>query len=383
MKKYDLIIVGGGVIGTFCAFNALKLKKSVLLIEKDSTPYEASFRNFGQGVPSGQTLDKWFEYGRKSLEIYKEIQTATDISLVQNGSWYIASDEFEATLIEELHQILQDKNYASKLYNKEDCLNFQPNLQNNYVKAGLFFPQEVSLNPLIMVHEVRNFLINQFGLDYLPNTAVIGVEKKRGVVKIDTALKKVFWSDQIILANGKDTQFLLPEFYPENLLSISKLQMLRLKKQAPQIKSNLLTGLTIRRYGSFKSCPSYKQKPSNPHVQKLENHGIHILFKQATDGSIILGDSHAYQPANQIGDFGFEVQEEINQLMLEEAKKIIQLDTWELDSTWNGFYLQTQNDDIYLNTVDDIIHIINGIGGKGMTTSPGFTKEFIHSIFSR
>ena len=150
MKKYDLIVVGGGVIGTFCAYHALKLKKSVLLIEKDSSPYEASFRNFGQGVPSGQSIEKWFEYGRRSLEIYKEIQAQTDISVVQNGSWYIASDDFEATLLEELQELLNEKKYHSKLYTKEDTIALQPNLDANYVKAGLFFPQEVSLNPLLM-----------------------------------------------------------------------------------------------------------------------------------------------------------------------------------------------------------------------------------------
>jgi glycine/D-amino acid oxidase-like deaminating enzyme len=70
-RKYDLVIVGGGIIGTFCAYHALRKGKSVLLLEKDVQPYEASFRNFGQAVPSGQALDTWFNYGRKSLKIYK------------------------------------------------------------------------------------------------------------------------------------------------------------------------------------------------------------------------------------------------------------------------------------------------------------------------
>ncbi|MEY3412491.1 MAG: hypothetical protein RIQ70_1179, partial [Bacteroidota bacterium] len=54
-------MVGGGIIGTFCAYHALKKGKSVLLLEKDSQPHEASIRNFGQIIPSGQSLDKWFQ----------------------------------------------------------------------------------------------------------------------------------------------------------------------------------------------------------------------------------------------------------------------------------------------------------------------------------
>lgn len=383
MKKYDLIIVGGGIIGTFCAYHALKLKKSVLLIEKDSEPYEGSFRNFGQGVPSGQKLDKWFDYGRRSLQIYADIQEETDISVVKNGSWYFSSNAFESTLLEEIQTIFKEKNYTSRLYTKNECLEIHSNLKQDYVHAGLFIPQEVSLNPLVMVHRVRTYLIEKLGLHYLPQTTVVGLEKKRGIVKLDTSKQRTFWSDQVIIANGKDTQILFPSIYNENDLLISKLQMMRLRKQKRQIQSNILTGLTIRRYGSFYACPSYSQKNTSPEEAELEKLGIHILFKQADDGAIILGDSHEYAPANQQAHFGFEVKQHINDLMLREAQKIMHLDSWELESTWNGFYLQTKNDEVFTHTIDGIIHIVNGIGGKGMTTSPGFTQEFIQLIYSK
>jgi glycine/D-amino acid oxidase-like deaminating enzyme len=48
MKKYDLIVVGAGNLGTFHAYHALQMGKSVLMIEKDSEPMEATVRNFGQ-----------------------------------------------------------------------------------------------------------------------------------------------------------------------------------------------------------------------------------------------------------------------------------------------------------------------------------------------
>lgn len=114
----------------------------------------------------------------------------------------------------------------------------------------------------------------------------------------------------------------------------------------------------------------------------LQEKGIHILFKQADDGSIILGDSHEYVPANEQANFGFEVSSEINEMMLNEAKRITNLDNWTVDSTWAGFYLQGTTSEIFTKVVDDVIHIINGIGGKGMTTSPGFTSEYIQNLYS-
>lgn len=380
-KKYDLIVVGGGVIGTFCALHALRKKKSVLLIEKDEVPFEASFRNFGQAVPSGQSMNKWFDYGRKSLKIYKDLQELTDISLVKQGSWYLASDDQELTLLEEMSQIFNERGYTNNLHSATECLESNPHFNKSYVKGGMFLPEEASLNPLVMVHRVREYMIKSLGLHFMPNTAVIDVEKKRGIAKLVTSKNETIWADHIILANGRDTQFLLPEHYQADELKISKLQMMRLAPQAKILKANILTGLTIRRYESFHSCPSYAKITANEHQQKLQAAGIHILFKQADDGSIILGDSHEYAPVHKQSKFGFEISTEINEMMLNEAKKILHLPDWTVDSSWAGFYLQSTVADVFTKSVDSVIHIINGIGGKGMSTSPGFTEEYIQKLY--
>jgi glycine/D-amino acid oxidase-like deaminating enzyme len=53
MKHYDLIIVGGGVLGTFHAMHALELGLRVAVLERSKTPRGSSVQNFGQVVPSG------------------------------------------------------------------------------------------------------------------------------------------------------------------------------------------------------------------------------------------------------------------------------------------------------------------------------------------
>ena len=89
--QYDLIVIGGGVLGTFHAYHALKAGMKVAIIEKDKMPKSATIQNFGQVVPSGMD-SKWQTYGRESLAIYKEIQSQFDISVRQNGSVYLASN---------------------------------------------------------------------------------------------------------------------------------------------------------------------------------------------------------------------------------------------------------------------------------------------------
>lgn len=144
--KYDLIVIGGGILGTFHAYHALKLGKSVLQLEKDNFPVGATVRNFGQVVPSGMTGD-WFKYGCRSLQIYQEIQAEFDISVRKNGSVYIASDEDEQTLLHELKSHYDTLGYSQNLMDTKAIVDKYPSIKASYAKEALFFDQEVSVEP--------------------------------------------------------------------------------------------------------------------------------------------------------------------------------------------------------------------------------------------
>lgn len=384
MKKYDLIVVGAGNLGTFHAFHALQMGKSVLMLEKDSEPMEATVRNFGQVVPSGQALDTWFEYGRKSLKIYKSIQDKFDISARQNGSYYFASDDDEAKLLEEARALFKMRDYPSELLNRKSCFERVPALNNSYYKQGLFFPEEFSVEPRTMVHRVRQLLESDYHLDFVNNTTVVDCWVKNGLCEVKTSKGTTFWSDKVAICNGRDFKALYPSVFEESGMKVSKLNMMStypIKEVA--LKGNILSGLSIRRYDSFKSCSSYTTI-SQPEWQKPYNQwGIHLLFKQALNGSIIIGDSHEYAGVLESASLDFGINMSINDLILKEAKRILNLPNWGIQNYWAGYYSQTEDGGVFEYEIDDKIFIATGIGGKGMTTSPGYAQKRIGDIFRK
>ncbi|KVV15527.1 TIGR03364 family FAD-dependent oxidoreductase [Flavobacterium sp. TAB 87] len=382
--KYDLIIIGSGVLGTFHAYHALLNGMSVAILEKNGKPEGATVRNFGQVVPSGMDR-KWQNFGKESLNIYKNIQSQFDINLRQNGTIYLASNEEEMQLIEELHQINMSNDYMSTLLTKEQCLVKYDGLRADYCKGGLFFPQEVTVEPNTMIHKLHEFMILNLGLDLYTNTSVVNTENNVGEVVAITSTGITYKASKIIICNGSDFKILYPEIYNNSDLIVSKLQMLQTKPQQNNYKLNgsILTGLTIRRYESFEECPSYQSIKAKENPKSFEKkYGVHILFKQAMDGSVILGDSHEYASAKEIDSLGFDLNMDIDNFMIEEAKKIIDLPNYEIQKRWFGMYSQCKNKDIFEYTVDQNIHIITGIGGKGMTGSAGFAKYNIAKIFN-
>lgn len=381
-KKYDLIIVGGGVLGTFHAYHALEQGLRVAIIEKDKQPQGATVRNFGQVVPSGMNT-KWQLYGRESLDIYKQIQRRFDISVRENGSVYLASDDAEWQLLEELASINQRNGYASQLLTRQECLENYPGLNPGYVKAGLFFPEEVTVEPRLMIGRLLSYLVNAKGLDYYGSTAVFNCTALTNGVEVHTAGGTVFNAVKVVICSGAEFKILYPGLFAGSDLEVTKLQMLQTVPQREYaLKGSILTGLSIRRYEAFEECPSFAGIKAKEDPGSFEKKwGIHILFKQAADGSVIIGDSHAYADAADADDLGFDLRADVDAFMIAEAQKIIGLPSYEIQSRWHGSYAQCREQDLFQHTVDDNIHIVTGIGGKGMTGSAGFSKENIQRIF--
>jgi len=382
MNEFDLLIVGGGVLGTFHAYHALEKGLKVAILEKDKLPQSATVRNFGMVVPSGMDT-KWQSYGRESLSIYKEISKKVDLTMREYGNIYIASNPEELVLIEELHQINLANGYTSLLLSKEECLAKYPGLRSDYVLAGLYFPEEVLVEPREMIYRLQDFLVKEKGLHLLNYQQVNHCEVVNDRVEVTTSAGAVFKAEQAIICNGSDFQTLFPDVFAKSEIEVVKLQMMQTAKQPSNfvLPSGVLTGNSIRRYEAFEECPSFAAIKAKEDPQSLtKKWGINILFKQAMDGSVIIGDSHEYANVANANDLGFDNKEEINQFMIDEAKKVIDLPNFEIEKRWIGIYSQVKNHDIFEHTIDERIHIITGIGGKGMTVSAGFAKEKIAKL---
>lgn len=377
--KYDLIIVGSGILGTAHAYHAANKGLKVLILEKDNFPVSSTVRNFGQAVPSGMA-GKWFGYGVKSLKFYQDIQQQADISLRKNGSIYIASDEDEWLLANELYNHHQTTGYQCNLLSKRQCLDMYPELKVDYVKGAIYFPEEVSVEANQLIYKLLGFLKEQKNVNVKYNSLVISCEERYDEVVVRTASDEQFFASKILVCSGYNFNILFPKIFQTSGLIVSKLQMLQtIPMSNVLLAGNILTGLSIRRYESFETLPSYKNITTPEHYAELKKWGIHILFKQAIDGSIIIGDSHEYAPVGKTDELGFDTKELIDELILKEAQRIVHFPVRKIARKWAGFYAQ-HPDEIFEYQVSDNIHICTGIGGKGMTSSLGFAEDSLENI---
>ena len=380
-NSYDLIVVGAGALGTFHAYFALQHGLKVLLLEKDAQPMEATVRNFGQIVPSGMAENEWFEYGRVSLATYKAIQAEFDISIRPSGSLYLASSPLEMQILEEKQARYQALNYASELLTAAQCRQRLPAIRTSYCAGGLLFEQEVTAEPDQLIHRLLAYLVVRWQLDYRPATAVRAVTAGSAGCEVVDARGERHTSVQVLVCSGRDFKFLFPDIFAKSDLQLCKLQMLA-TYPLPQVElpGAILTGLSIRRYPAFRTCPSFAQLRAEDVEPALRQWGIHLLFKQAVNGAIIIGDTHEYADLSAADSLDFNNSDALNQLVLGEAQRILDLPDWRIQRVWNGFYAQSKSGEIFQHSPDPRIHIVTGIGGKGMTTAAGFARQHIAQL---
>ena len=97
---------------------------------------------------------------------------------------------------------------------------------------------------------------------------------------------------------------------------------------------------------------------------------------QDPDGSFVVGDSHEHGA----GDLNDILDARVENLILAEAQQLIALPSWEVAQRWHGVYGMPKSSELYRATIDDVIHIVTGIRGKGMTTGPAVARETIDAL---
>src|SRR5262249_42753865 len=136
------------------------------------------------------------------------------------------------------------------------------------------------------------------------------------------------------------------------------------------------SGLTLRRYPAFAHCPSSARLSQEPTAPGVLEAGIHILTVQDADGSFVIGDSHQYDTC----DLSEILDTRIENLILSQVRKLIGLPSWEIAERWHGIYSMPRDAELYRATIDEVIHLVTGIRGKGMTTGPAVARETISSL---
>jgi FAD dependent oxidoreductase TIGR03364 len=373
---WDLVVIGAGILGTAHAYYAAKRGWRVLLLERGDWPGEASVRNFGT-LMAGSLAGEWRRRGAESIAFYRELAPRAGFAFFPSGSLYQVTTPAEAAVLEEFARLAPGEDCRCELLEPARARALNPLLQGRHVRLALFFPDDARVEPRGLFRRLIPWLTREWPVQYRSGTVAVEVRASGGEACVRTADGAELCARHAVVCNGSDLRTLFPERFTAAGFRRCKLLMLRTVAQ-PHLcmPTTVASGLTLRRYPAFAGCRSFARLCQEPAAPGVLEAGIHILTVQDPDGSFVVGDSHEYGA----GDLGEVLDARLEALILSEARKLIELPSWEVAERWHGVYAMPGHGELYRATIDGVVHVVTGIRGKGMTTGPAVARETIDAL---
>jgi glycine/D-amino acid oxidase-like deaminating enzyme len=166
-NNFDLVIIGGGIIGTSWAAAALGRGERVALIERQAYPAGGSARNFGLVWPHIVPGWNWVPRGLRTHSIYEGLSKRLDIGWRQHGALQVASTQEERAVLKEFILRAATVGIECELVTSTEAVNLQPLLKRADVEVAAYFPNHATVEPKRLVRNWLAYLAEQAGLHYL------------------------------------------------------------------------------------------------------------------------------------------------------------------------------------------------------------------------
>ncbi len=368
MSGQRVIVVGGGILGSMHALSALDRGHEVIHLEREAGPRGASVRNFGLVWVSGRARGAELALALKARERWGQIgERCPATGFRANGSITVARSEAELHVLEEAVAAADASERGFALLGPDEVVAKNPAIAGD-VLAGLSCSLDAGVEPRLVPGALREMMQATGRYRFEPGREVRSVT--RGTV-VDH-LGGRFEGDLVVLCPGAAHTGLMGEILSDAPLRRVRLQMFETEPLTETLTTSLADGDSLRYYPAF-DLPALRHLP--PQDPVASTHRIQLLCQQRLDGSLTVGDTHAYDEP-----FAFDLDERATEYLLGVLSEVLGRPAPRVVRRWAGVYSQyvaaTPDDPIYFrSTLDDGVVIVTGPGGRGMTLSPAIAEE--------
>ena len=375
MTQYDVAIIGAGIIGLAHACHAARKGLKVAVFERTARAQGASVRNFGMLAIVAQAPGAQLNSARRTLAFWQDVAPKAGIKLRQAGCVFLARAPEEMSVLEECAVRQTDTGHRFDKLSPAELGDHVADLPTEDYLGGLHSPDAWKVDQRQALAQLSDWLQREHGVAFHFETPVTAV----GGGRLETP-SGTFGASHTILCGGDEFSTLFPEAFRTAHLGRCRLQMLRTVPQPGiwRLTPFVLGGLSVARYSAFADCPglpalkAYQQRHFADHLA----HGVHVIACQEADGSITIGDSHAYDATGECTR-----SDAVDRLLLEELSRMLPLPDPRIADRWLGHYAHAPDGETRILTPDDGVTAVTMTNGQGMTHGFAVAEEVIQNLF--
>ena len=323
--RYDLAVIGGGILGLSHAAAALARGLSVALFERNPSVTEASVRNFGLLTSLYDGGGQWGDRALRSRELYGTWAARGGCPLARCGSLQLAQTPLQWALLRAYAAAAPRLRYPVALLDAAAARARLPALAAHPSLLGaLHFPGDALLEPRAMFARegglpaalVREGLALHWATPIVAlrgtsssSSSSSGGDGGEAQVELRSASGQAFYARRAVLCSGAEVHALAPALFASEApkLRLCKLQMMRLlldpapagsaegssgggsgsssgAPQPPPPPCTVTSGLSLRRYpGPAAVCPGEHAAllAGEAACARAQALGIHVIARPA------------------------------------------------------------------------------------------------------
>ena len=365
--RFDLIVVGAGIVGLAHAYTAARRGLKVCVVERDAACVGASIRNFGFITVTGQGAGDTWRRARRAREVWGEVAPVAGIAAVHHGLWLSA---FRPQAMEVLREFM-DTGMAEgcELLDAAEAARRAPALQLDGAQGVLYSPHEMRVESRTAIGLLARWLAGALGVQFRFGEAVLEVAAPR--VRTSRA---VLHAERVAVCTNTDLNGLFAERIARYDLRLCLLHMLRVQPQAGfRLPGSVMSDLSLVRYHGYSRLPAAQKLLAQLQEEEGEAlaNGIHLIVVQSADGSLVVGDSHHYGAAPE--PFA---DQRVDEIILAHMHKAIQVEPGaRVSERWVGVYPSSATTDCVIDAPDDATRLVLVTSGTGASTAFGIAEE--------
>ena len=214
---YDLIVIGGGLVGGAVAWGAASRGARVALLDEGDMAFRAARGNFGLvWVQSkGAGMPPYAHWSRRSSELWPDLaqrltgDTGIDVALEQPGglTFCLSDEEFEnrAAMVQRMHN--ESGDIGTRMISRSEAMAMVPGLGDR-VTGAAFCPIDGHASPLYLLRALHTGL-QDLGADYLPGRKVDAIDPAPHSFTVRCGSER-FLAEKLVIAAGLGSCDLAP-----------------------------------------------------------------------------------------------------------------------------------------------------------------------------
>jgi len=182
----------------------------------------------------------------------------------------------------------------------------------------------------------------------------------------------------VIVCPGDDTATLFADRLAGFGVTRCKLNMLRLTPRTPvKLGQAVMSDLGLARYLGYARLPAAQSLARRLDTEQPDQrvNGIHLITVQSGDGSLVVGDSHHYDPTPD----PFQDQA-VNRLILDEFETVLDVGEYDVTETWIGTYASAPDRWRITDVPEPATRLVVVTAGCGASTAFAIGEETLYDI---